>query len=285
MNILIFGGAGFLGKNLAIKLAKLNHKVTIFDKKIFKLNFKRIKFVKGNILDFKEVLKATKKKDIIYNFAGISDIGEAMNDPILTTKINILGSINTLTAAKFYKIKRYIFASSIYVLSRQGGFYKSSKQSVESFIDEFNKKDKLKFTILRYGSVYGIDSDKRNGVKKLIHSALHGKAIVYGGTSKAQRRFIHIDDAVNASIDILNSKFINKRVLITGSKITKIKELIKLIKNILKIDKKVFFKRRPMAGHYDKNPYNEIPKKQIVYKAKSAISLSQGILKIINHIK
>ena len=103
MNILIFGGAGFLGKNLAFKLANLNHKVTIFDKKKINSNLKKIKFIKGNILNFKQVLKATKKKDIIYNFAGISDIGEAMNDPIFTTKINILGSVNTLTAKNFVK--------------------------------------------------------------------------------------------------------------------------------------------------------------------------------------
>ena len=72
-----------------------------------------------------------------------------MSQPILTTKVNILGSIYTLEAAVKNKVKRYIFASSIYVLSRQGGFYKSSKKSVESFIDEYNKKDKLKYTILR----------------------------------------------------------------------------------------------------------------------------------------
>ncbi len=285
MKILIFGGAGFLGKNLAVKLANLDHKVTIFDKKKLKFKSNRIKFLKGDILNLKQVLKATKKKDIIFNFAGISDIGEAMNNPILTTKINILGSVNTLAAAKRFKVKRYIFASSIYVLSRQGGFYKSSKQSVESFIDEFNKKDKLKFTILRFGSVYGEGSDKRNGIQRLIHSAIKNKSIVYGGTSKAERRFIHIDDAVNASVDILKSKFINKRVLITGSKITKIKDLIKMIKIILKVNKKVSFKRKPMMGHYDKNPFNDVPKKQIEYKVKPTISLSKGIIKIINSIK
>ena len=156
MKILIFGGSGFLGKNLALQLCK-NHKVTVFDKKNFK-NFRKynIKFIKGNILNFKQVLNATKKQDIIYNFAGISDIGDAMFQPILTTKVNILGSIYTLEAAVKNKVKRYIFASSIYVLSRQGGFYKSSKKSVESFIDEYNKKDKLKYTILRFGSVYGM---------------------------------------------------------------------------------------------------------------------------------
>ena len=153
MKILIFGGSGFLGKNLANYLQKSKHKITIFDKKnIFKRN-KNINFIQGNILNYKKVLKASKNQDIIYNFAGISDIGDAMKNPILTSKINILGSIYTLDAAVKNKVKRYIFASSIYVLSRQGGFYKSSKQSIETFIDEFNKKNNLKYTILRYGSV------------------------------------------------------------------------------------------------------------------------------------
>ena len=86
------------------------------------------------------VLKASKKQDIIYNLAGISDIGDAMKDPIITSKVNILGSIHTLEASVLNKVRRYIFASSIYVLSRQGGFYKSSKQSIENFGDRLSYK-------------------------------------------------------------------------------------------------------------------------------------------------
>lgn len=284
MKILIFGGSGFLGKNLALQLCK-KHKVTIFDRKNFKISPKRnIKFIKGNILNFNQVLKATRKQEVIYNFAGISDIGEAMSQPILTTKVNILGSIYTLEAAIKCKVKRYIFASSIYVLSRQGGFYKSSKKSVESFIDEYNKKDKLKFTILRFGSVYGKDSDPRNGIKKLLMSAMKDKTIVYGGTSKAERRFLHVDDAAKASILILKSKFINKRVLITGDKKVKIKELISIIQKILKINKKIKFKRKPMMGHYDKNPYNDFPKKQIIYHVKPSVNLLEGLKKILSYL-
>ena len=114
MKILIFGGSGFLGKNLALQLCK-KHKVTIFDRKNFKISPKRnIKFIKGNILNFNQVLKATRKQEVIYNFAGISDIGEAMSQPILTTKVNILGSIYTLEAAIKCKVKRYIFASKYF---------------------------------------------------------------------------------------------------------------------------------------------------------------------------
>ena len=68
MNILIFGGSGFLGQNLALKLSQ-RHKVTIFDKKKLKIfTKKKIRFVKGNILDFKKVLKVSKNKDIFASF-------------------------------------------------------------------------------------------------------------------------------------------------------------------------------------------------------------------------
>ena len=285
MDILIFGGSGFLGQNLALQLSR-RHNVTIFDKKKLKIfSKKKIKFIKGNILDFKKVFKVSKNKDIIYNFAGISDIGDAMNNPILTTKINILGSIYTLEAASKYKIKRYIFASSIYVLSRQGGFYKSSKKSVESFIEEYNKKYNLKYTILRFGSVYGNESDPRNGIKKILKSAIYDKNIVYGGTSRAERRFLHVNDAVKASIKMLKKQYANKRVLITGNKKIKIKKLIEKIQKITSTKKKVFFKRKPMMGHYDTNPFNDKPKKQIIYMVKPTISLSQGIINIISSLK
>lgn len=284
MKVLIYGGSGFLGRNLANYLNKKKHKVTVFDKK--KIHFdKNIKFIKGNILNLKQVKKATKGQDIVYNLAGISDIGDSIKNPILTTRINILGSVFTLEAAVKYTVKRYIFASSIYVLSKQGGFYKTSKKSVESFIEEYNKNNKLKYTILRFGSVYGNESDPRNGIKKILKSALNNKNIIYGGTSRAERRFLHVNDAIKASTAILKKKYVNKSVLITGNKKIKIKNLIKTIQRILKIKKKVFFKRKPMMGHYDTNPFNDKPKKQIKYMVKPTISLSQGIINIISSLK
>ena len=62
MNILIFGGSGFLGKQLAYKLNDSGHNVTIFDKKKRKVLTNKIKFISGNILNKKEVEKAVKKK-------------------------------------------------------------------------------------------------------------------------------------------------------------------------------------------------------------------------------
>ena len=70
-----------------------------------------------------------------------------------------------------YKIKRYIFSSSIYANSSEGGFYRCSKLSAEQYIIEFGKIKKIPYTILRYGSLYGARSGFNNRVKKIIYHA------------------------------------------------------------------------------------------------------------------
>ena len=79
--------------------------------------------------------------------------------------------MNVLELCKKYKVKRLIFASTIYVYSTDGNFYKCSKQSSESFIEEYNKQYNLEYTILRYGSIYGPRSNTSNGIYRIVDSS------------------------------------------------------------------------------------------------------------------
>jgi UDP-glucose 4-epimerase len=278
MKAIVFGGSGFLGQYIVQELLSRKYKVTIFDRSYPKNKYlKNLNFIKGDIQNKEKVVNAIKGKSIVYNFAGISDIGDAMINPIKTSKINLIGTLNILEGCKKYKIKRFIFASTIYVLSRQGGFYKASKQSSELFIEEYNKIYNLNYTILRYGSIYGKGADKRNGISRLIYSAIKKNTITYGGTKLAVRNFIHAKDAAISSVNILNKKYKNQNVLITGDRNIKIINLIKLIKKILKTNKKVNFKRKPLMGHYDKNPFTYKPKITKTLNIKPTVSLKQGI--------
>ena len=286
MKAIVFGGSGFLGQYIVQELLSRKYKVTIFDRSYPKNKYlKNLNFIKGDIQNKEKVVNAIKGKSIVYNFAGISDIGDAMINPIKTSKINLIGTLNILEGCKKYKIKRFIFASTIYVLSRQGGFYKASKQSSELFIEEYNKIHNLNYTILRYGSIYGKGADPRNGISKIIYSALKKKRIVYGGTKRAVRNFIHVKDAAIASVNILNNNYKNKSVLITGSKNIKIIKLIKIIKKIFKNNKKVYFKRTPLMGHYDKNPFTYKPKTTKILNIKPRVSLKDGVIDLVKDIK
>lgn len=175
MKILIFGGAGFLGSHLATSLIQKGHNVTIFDKYFEKIKVKKIKIIKGDILNYKKVKKTIKDQDIVFNFAAISDIEESIKKPLLTAKINIIGNMNVASACVENKVKKMIFASSIYVHSSQGGFYRVSKQSSELFLEEYYKWNKLNYTTLRFGTIYGKNSSNENGLKKIIFTAIKKK--------------------------------------------------------------------------------------------------------------
>ena len=109
--------------------------------------------------------------DGVFHFAALSDLNEALMKPLETVKLNILGTIFLLELSKKYKINRFIYASSIYVNSHQGGFYRSSKKAAEDYIEEYHQRYKINYTILRYGSLFGERSDFNNGLKKIIKNS------------------------------------------------------------------------------------------------------------------
>ena len=284
MKVIIFGGSGYLGSNIAKIFLRRNIKVTIFDTRTNEIKGPNIKFIKGNISDFKKVLKATRGHNYVLNFAGISDIGESIKKPIGTVQTNILGTVNTLEASKILKIKKYLFASSIYVSSSQGSFYRTSKHSSELYIHEYKKRFNLNYTIIRYGSIYGHNADKRNGIAKILFNFKRKRKLEYGGTKKAVRNFIYIDDACKSTADLLKKKFDNKIVNITGKKSIKVSYIMKYLKENLQINShKITYKNKPQLGHYDRNPFSYVAPKSIHYFRKDLVSIDKGLRKIIKN--
>lgn len=175
MKCLVTGGSGFLGSHVADMLSAKGFQVTIFDKKKSPWIKKNQKFIKGNLLNFKNLEKVVKKNQVIFHFAALSDLNEALLKPLETVKFNILGTIYLLELSKKYKINRFVYASSIYVNSDQGGFYRSSKKAAEDYIEEYHRRYGIDYTILRYGSLYGERSNYNNGLKKIVKNSLEKK--------------------------------------------------------------------------------------------------------------
>ena len=239
----------------------------------------------GDILNKKLLEKAISKSDVVYNFAAITDIDQSISLPIETAKINILGELNVLELCKKYSVKRHVFASTIYVYSLSGNFYRCSKQSAESFIEEYNKLHNLNYTILRFGSLYGPRSGKTNGIYKIIKESLKKKKMVYEGNKKAIREYIHVKDAAESSVKILDSKYKNKHLILTGQQTKRVYDVMKMIAEILELNKKFQFKNISTSGHYIKTPYTYLPKIAKKFSQKAQIDLGIGLLKLIEEIK
>jgi UDP-glucose 4-epimerase len=155
MKIIVFGGAGFLGSHVADELTRRGHSVCIFDLLMSPYLQESQIMIQGDILDQEQVRSAIRGMDCVYHFAAIADIDDARNNPVDTAKFNILGTMYILDACREFSIKRFMYSSTVYVYSDHGSFYRSSKQSCELFIENYNREYGLDFTIMRYGSLYG----------------------------------------------------------------------------------------------------------------------------------
>lgn len=177
MKILVTGGSGFLGSHMADALSDRGHIVTIADQKKSKYLRKDQKFVKIDILNEKNLEKIIRKNEVIFHFAALADLDESMLDPIGTVKQNILGTTLILKACVKYNIKKIIYASSIYSVATEGGFYACSKTAAERYIVEFERVHNLNYSIIRYGSLYGPRSNETNGIYKILSDSIKKKNI------------------------------------------------------------------------------------------------------------
>lgn len=277
--ITVLGGSGFLGSALANLLSKNGKiKVIIFDtKKKIKL-LRNQKFIKGNILNENALSKAIKNSDYVFNFAALADLNDARNKPMLSVEINLIGTIKALIISNKYKIKKFIQASSIYANSEQGGFYGASKKAAEDYIERFQQKYGLKYTILRFGSLYGPGADKTNGINVIIDHALKKETLLYNGSKKAARKYIHIHDACRACAQSMGRKYDNKYLNITGKTKIQITKLLNIMSEITKISKKkIFYKNFPNEGHYISEPRKFIPRHGINLNLKNYQNFKIGL--------
>lgn len=284
MKITVFGGSGFLGSHVCDKLSEAGHKVTIFDIHHSPWLRSDQMMIQGDVLDEEAVRKAVTGAEVVYNFAGIADIGEAEKRPLDTVKYNILGNAIILEAARAANVRRFVFASSLYVYSKAGGFYRCSKQACESYIEHYHQAFGLEYTILRYGSLYGPRSDNHNAIYRFVREALEKGRIEYFGLPTALREYIHVEDAALCSLEILGPEYAGSNIVLSGSQPMRVGDLLKMIAEMLGRDIEFVFLGDGKSGHYEITPYSFTPNLGKKMTPRLSTDLGQGILHIIEEL-
>jgi len=282
--ICVIGGAGFLGSHVCDQLSAAGHHVRIFDRIPSPWLQPHQEMVVGDILDLSALESAISGCDVVYNFAALADLNQALDKPLETIRINILGNGHALDACHRHKVKRFIYASTVYVYSREGGFYRCSKQSAEHYVEEYQRVYGLDYTILRYGSLYGPRSDLTNGLYRIIKQALETGVVRYEGSTEALREYIHVEDAARASVVALGKEFRNESVVLTGQEPMRVMDLLKMIAEILGLKKPVEFVESHQLGHYVRTPYAYQPKLGRKYIPPLHVDLGQGLMQLIQEI-
>lgn len=285
MKAIVFGGSGFIGSYVADRLTEAGYEVIIFDLKPSLYLLPAQKMVVGDILDKKAVFDAVKSCDYIYNFAAMADLDAATTEPLTTIEQNIMGTAILLEGALRSKAKRFIQASTIYVYSDTGGFYRCSKQSAELYIEEYNRKFGLEYTILRYGTVYGPRADSKNSIYRYLKQALDNERIDCGGTGDETREYIHVRDAARLSVDILADEYRNRQITITGHHPMRLKDMLHTIREILGNRIQINFEASEKdTPHYNITPYSFVPKIGHKLVTHEYVDMGQGLLECISEI-
>ena len=270
-NWLITGVAGFIGSNILEELLVLNQRVIGIDnlstgnlrnlnlvkKVVGKKNWKKFKFIKGDISNLDLSKKVMKNIDIVLHQAARGSIPKSIKDPVSTNRDNIEGFLNVITSAKDYKIKSFVYASSssVYgdskalpkVENRVGKIlsnYALTKKVNEDYARLFYELYNYKTIGLRYFNVFGKrqnpDGDYAAVIPRWIKNILKNKDIIINGDGKTSRDFCPIKNVIHANILSGLNNLKNKNYIFnvgTGSRIT-LNHLYKTILNSFDINKK-----------------------------------------------
>ena len=255
-NILITGGAGFIGSNLSEYLLKKGFNVIVIDDlstgKIKNISNNRIKFYKRNVLDINKINFKTNI-DIVVHLAAKAEILISKDKEDIYAKSNLDALQSLLNFTSQNKIKKFIFASSASIYgdtmnkkinenfrSDPKHFYAYTKLIGEKMIINYSKINKFDYTIFRFFNIYGKNSVAV--VAKFIAQKLQNKRITIFGNGQQKRDFLHIDDlnyAIHQSIKIKKS---NNQIYNLGS--GKSESVINLKKIVSKKKDHIFLEKR-----------------------------------------
>lgn len=281
----VFGGAGFLGSHVADQLSLQGHRVRIYDR--IKSSWLREdqEMVVGDVLDPEAVTRAVAGAEAVYNFAALADLDEALDRPLQCVLVNVLGNAHVLEACRGQNVKRFVYASTVYVNSREGGFYRCSKQASEQLVEEYQRAYGLDYTILRYGSLYGPRAGEQNGLFRIVRDALQTGVVRYEGHPESLREYVHVEDAARASVAALGADFRNQSVVLTGQEAMRVYDMLHMLAEIMGLTGRVEFVESQYKGHYVRTPYSYQPKLSRKYIPPLHVDLGQGLLQLIEEVR
>ncbi len=230
MNILLTGGAGFIGSNLAkaLLIHEKVSKVVILDN--FSTGYRqniedilkhpKLELIEGDITDFITCEHAMKNIDLVSHQAALGSVPRSIQDPVTSNHVNITGTLNIFTAAKNANIKRIVYAasSSTYgdskslpkvedIIGRPLSPYAVTKYVMELYADVFAKTYNMELIGLRYFNVFGPYQSPQGAYAAVIplfmESVINHKAPTINGDGSYSRDFTFVENVIDANIKAL----------------------------------------------------------------------------------
>ncbi len=240
MNVLVTGGAGFIGSHLVDALVGEGHRVIVFDDlssgKLSNLDRAkaRIQFIKGDIRDYRLLTEALGGCQFVFHMAAMVSVVQTIEDPLLSSRINETGTLNVLEACRKNGVKRVVFSSSSAVYGNASGLanhekmtpepmspYAVQKLTGENYAGVYHQLYGLETVCLRYFNVFGPRQDPSSPYSGVISifmnkAAAENKPVIYGDGEQT-RDFVFVKDVVDANMLAAKTKSAAGQVINIGT--------------------------------------------------------------------
>jgi UDP-N-acetylglucosamine/UDP-N-acetylgalactosamine 4-epimerase len=261
-NILVTGGAGFIGSNLVEallndsrieKVRVLDNLATGFMKNLQPfINHHNFEFIEGDIRDTDTCQRVCKDMHFVSHQAALGSVPRSVKDPLMTNDVNINGTLNIFKAAVDNNVNRIIFAASSSTYGDSVGLpkveenigkplspYAVTKYVNELYADVFSKTYGMQFIGLRYFNVYGPKQDPQGAYAAVIplffKAAIEGQGPTINGDGSNSRDFTYVGNAVEANIKALfceDNAALNQIYNVACGERTSLNELWLVIKHL-----------------------------------------------------
>lgn len=301
-NVLVTGGAGFVGSHLVEKMVDIGYHVTVVDDlsngRLSNLERVRsnpnFKFVKVDFRD-KSVTGILHETNLVFHLAAITSVPLSVRDPLGTFETNTMGTFRLLQLCAGHKVKRVVLASSAAVYGDQSpplkevmsarplSPYAASKVAGEAFLSAFHSVFGMETVCLRLMNVYGPRSwgTEAGVVEKFIRSIEEGSPLVIRGTGSQTRDFVHVLDVVEALVAAGSSLQANGETINVGTGVpTTVNDLASLLEGLSGHKLKVLHEA-PSPGDVPRS-YADITKAKSLLGYRPKVSLKVGLKSTLN---
>ena len=279
--ILVTGGSGFVGGYVYRYLCNSGYEVKNFD--IVGDETDR-SYIKGSILDLDEVKRAVDKANIIFHFAGFTNIDHVKANPKDCIELNIMGTTNFLEAVRQKGKGEFIFASSVYVHNTRGHLYTASKLAAELICENYSRLYGIPTIIMRLATVYGEESRHEDVVSIFVRQACAGQPITIHGSGEQIRHFIHGEDVARACRRVIEKDIAGTTLILAyryGVSVNKLAETI-----IGHFPSCIIERREDMAREDDyQGDVDDASNTYKVLEWEPKIDLEEGVKRLISYFK
>ena len=228
MKIMVTGGAGFMGSNFTRFMVNKypGHEIINYDKLTYAADItslddiksrKNYRFVKGDVCDFKLLMKLLADVDCVIHLAAESHVDNSIGNSLIFTMSNAYGTHVLLQAARLNNVKKFIHVSTdeVYGDIENGSFredsilspnnpYSASKAGAEMIARSYHKTYKMELVIVRSNNVFGPYQFPEKIIPKFTARLLDGKKVPIHGNGSNIRTYIYVDDFSNAMDAVFN---------------------------------------------------------------------------------